>query len=560
MKTVKEKITDGKWVRNKDFLGQTLRKLEKSADLIDLAKPLESSLPAAICEEIYDFGLIRSGTSSEPICLFDISNDGNMAFPFVVVADSSDVVRPRENSNVSNETLENPFAIQPSYGDVCPGNTISLKSTFLSYECGIYRQKFNVMSDEDLVRSFIVKCRAGSPNLESDIKTIDFGLVNRHTESRISLTISNVGSYKDTWKLEFSIEAVSDELTPAVQVFSASIEEGLLEAGEKKIINLVFHPAKEGEFKSILRVVWLKDPIIIALRGLGGGSKFEFKFSSTLDEIFKGLDWGTCVIGNIYEKTLIIENVGNIEGFAGLVFPKYFKFEFERNHLGLLPIQNESSKEVRIIFEPLQVENIKDIIQVTQENGSPLPLPFKFKAGTCSWKLDGDLSFINMKYYTREERKILITNDGTLDIPISYKFLTGNTTVKYYELSFNPNWSSKKQLKPGEVLEICLAMIPEEIAVYEGCLQISTHLTKPIMQEFTFSFQTFKDEIALDSESDISVGRILMGTSVDVSRSIKNFGNYDVDWRIILQSIPSADGKIQDSWSLVSAAGITLDI
>lgn len=554
VKAVKEKLTDGKWVRNKDFLAQTLRKLEKSADLIDYAKN-SSSLEPVLPQSVFDFGLIRSGTQSDLLVLFDLSNDGNMMFPFVVVADPSDVLFPVETSR-AQELWESPFKVLPTYGEVAPGTVITLKSTFISYECGLYRQKYNVLSEDDLIRHFVLKGRIGTPILEVDRTSIDFGLVNRHTECKVLLTISNVGTYKDSWKCDASSNISFDESNAAVQVFSVSTSEGSLEPGEKKIISVVFHPPKEGNFNSSLRISWLKTPIVIPVCGLGGGSKFQFRFESTQDEMYNGLDWGTCIIGNNYDKTLHIENIGNIEGFADIVYSKFFKFEFERNEKGLLPIMNGESKMVKITFEPSQIGNFKDLIQVTQINGSPLPLPFKFKAGTCSWKLDGDLTFLNMKYYTREEKKLIISNNGSLDIPISYKFTVTNNSTRFYELTFKPNWLSGKLLKPGEVLEINLAMIPEEITSYEGSLQLTTQLAKgPIMEEFPFKFQAFKDEIALEDDSDISVGRIMMGTSKEVTRAIKNYGNKEVDWRISIQLIPLSNGNTYNIWSVVGESG-----
>jgi hypothetical protein len=551
VKAVKEKITDGKWVRNKEFLAQTLRKLENSVNLIDYGKTAKPMTPE-ITLSVFDFGLIRSGTQSGLISLSDLSNDGNMSFSFVVTADPSDVLFPVDNTNPSNVPISSPFTIQPSYGEVSPESTKTLKSCFEAYNCGLYRQKFNVTSGDDLICQFVLKGRIGIPILEVDSEYLDFGLVNRHTESKLSVTLSNVGTFEDSWKLDISSDASLDDNYSPVKVFSANLLEGSLEPGEKKIINVVFHPPSEGSFQSFLKISWLKNPIVIPLRGLGGGSKFEFRFTSPQDQMYNGLDWGTCIIGNIYEKMLQIDNVGNIEGFADVVYPKFFKFEFEKNENGLLPIMNGESKMVKVIFEPLQIENFKDIMQVTQVNGSPVPLPFKFKAGTCSWKLEGDLTFLNMKYFTREERKLTVTNDGTLDIPISFKFVTGNTSVKYYELSFKPNWVSGKMLKPGQSLEICLAMVPEEISVYEGCLQLSTQLAKgPLMNEYPFKFQTFKNEIALDDDSDIAVGRIMMGTSIEVTRTIRNYGNYDVDWRLSLQVSPLPNGKVYDAWSLV---------
>ena len=552
VKAVKERL-EGAWVGNREFLATALRKLERSSNLLDFSNRATRA-DALVESSTYDFGLIKGDTKSHNMPLFQLSNDGNLGFDFVITPVESDCVRPPVDPNDSSDGRM-PYEILPQYGTILPGSSVNLASCFQAKVSGLYRQKFVVTSGGDEIRSFVLKARIGNANIVCDPATLDFGLVNRYTDASRSLMISNTGTFSDNWKVEINEgKDEEDDNSSRSLPYRIDIIEGELAPQQSQAIQIIFSPPMEGDFRAVARIFWIRGPLNVPISGIGGGSRFILQYTNNQDELFNGLDWGVCVIGNRYEKTFIVQNVGNIEGFADFVFPKnYFTYDVERNESGLVSVLNGSSRTIKIYFDPTQVENGKDNIQVTQLNGKPVLMPFKFKAGVCSWKVEGQLDFLNMKYGTREERFIDITNDGTLDIPVSYKFTASVNLIKFYEVSVKPSWTQGKTLKPGQSLKITVAVFPSELSSFDGIMSLSTDLGKgPIEVPLPFSFQTFKDEFALNDDSDASVGRIMMGDSAEVNRSIKNYGNSRIKWKISIKPILSANGVIRQAWSLVT--------
>lgn len=552
VKTVKSKLAALQSSGNREFLIETLQRLEKTAVDLKAGPPREDAL---LTDSTHNFGVILGGARSEELDLFQLSNTGNMSFDFVITALHSDCSQPPQEDEHEEGFRRQPFTVTPEYGSIQPGQALNVTAYFQAKSSGIYHQKFVVMSGEDEVRSFVLSARVGNPYVTCSPVIINFGLISRGEEVSRPLELTNGGSYGGSWKLEFADDDDNDSRRNSF--FKLTEKEGYLEAGASFTAYIVFTPSREGDFSCKLRMIRARDTVPIAVTGTGGGSRFELKFVEHVDAQFNGLDWGTCIIGNQYQKRFLLTNAGNIEGFADLLYPRdLFTYVVERNHRNLISVVNGEAKSIDVIFEPTQVETCKDNLQITQVNGSAVLLPFRFKSGVCSWNVDGDLNFVNMKSGTRAERGISVTNDGTLDVILSFKLTTPIALPKkYYDIVTNPIFSAGKALKPGQKVIFTIGVVPEEIGSFEGSFVLSTDLGKGLIERaFTYNFDTFKEEFVLNSDADESVGRIMMGHSAQISRTMTNFGNSDIKWRVLMNSVTIAGEPASDilrGWSIV---------
>ena len=533
VKSVKEKMEEY-WVGNKDFLASALRKLERTSNMLQfLNVPRKEEQRDNLMEE-YEFGLVKGGTKSDVLTLFSLTNDGNLPFEYTVLASKTDFMKPPQQESMNSEDSINYFFVFPLIGRIEPGNAFELSAHFIADASGFYRQRFDIMCGDDLIRSFSLKSRVGNPNIVCDPSVLDFGLIARTKQDSRPFLISNIGTYRDTWTLELDEDIKEDEISRKPS-FSMDSQEGTLEPNESKTVQVTFAPSIEGNYSGRIRLLWSKEPRLLSLIGVGGGSKFSLKFSPGPDELFHGLDWGVAVVGNVYTKQFTLFNSGNITGFADFIYtnrPSLFQFDVERNENGLVKVECNETVLVSVTFKPQAVETLKDAVQVTQINGKSTPLPFKFKAGTCSWKVEGELNFLNMKYGLTEERTLTLSNDGTLDIPISYKIMADFNSSKCWDVSCKPVWTQGKLLKANQSIKITVSVSPEVVSVFGATLTLTTDLGNgPVEKSFSFKFQTFKEEFAIDNDSDASVGRIAVGIHADITRNLINYGNKSIKWR-----------------------------
>ncbi|KAJ3067849.1 hypothetical protein HDU99_003367, partial [Rhizoclosmatium hyalinum] len=73
----------------------------------------------------------------------------------------------------------------------------------------------------------------------------------------------------------------------------------------------------------------------------------------------------------------------------------------------------------------------------------------------------------------------------------------------------------------------------------------------PDSASFPFEFWTYDKQLALDDSKDVSVGRVLVGETVDVGRQLTNFGSETVKYRIRIEPME----RLSDSQPSLAGAG-----
>ncbi|KAJ3017466.1 UNVERIFIED_CONTAM: hypothetical protein HDU68_011679 [Siphonaria sp. JEL0065] len=381
------------------------------------------------------------------------------------------------------------FLVDPMEGVLEPGDAINFMVRFMTRTPGFYQQGYDLESGGEKVISFSVTAMSGIPMIVVEPNLIEFGLVCRNKFDIRSIVITNTGSFKDIWRLDSIKSRGGNDVEE--ELFFPNMVEGTLDPRKSVILDFKFAPKDEGSFNKRYRVLWTGEPRLIEVKGIGGGARLKCTFVETEDIKLKGLEWGTTIVGLSYSKEVIVQNVGNIEG-------------------------------------------------------------------TKIWAIEGDANFKNMSIKDSQTMRLSILNAGTLPIPFQYQLMMDDSEMDPYMKVTIPQLKGKAlsetiMLKSEEELFIEVTINPKkEHRTVSGKLILMTELGPgPDSAEFPFDFWTYDKQLALDDSKDVSVGRVLVGETVDVGRQLTNFGSEKVKYRIRIEAVE----RIADSqMSLVDEA------
>jgi hypothetical protein len=316
IKAVKDQLSN-KWIDNREFLASSLRKVQKTTMVIEalnLSKVFSEKL-----ENEFSLGLLKAGDRMSNILLFDLPNTGNIAFEFDIIPNDGSLIRPTDfDSNRESELL----SVDPMSGYVKPGEKIKFSANFYSNTPGLYQQGFDLFSGGEKVIGFTITAKVGTPILIIEPNLLDFGLVTKNRTGVRTLIISNVGSYRDSWKFEQLVasQGMDEEFLTSLEnpdkppyIFSSN--RGELQPGEVTPLQVTFAPKKEGPFNYRYRLTWSGETRLVDLKGIGGGAKIKSIMDSPGDVKYGGLDWGICIVGCSYTKTFQVTNLGNVTGY-----------------------------------------------------------------------------------------------------------------------------------------------------------------------------------------------------------------------------------------------------
>ncbi|KAJ3127873.1 hypothetical protein HK098_005649 [Nowakowskiella sp. JEL0407] len=543
IKAVKEQLST-KWLTNREFLTAALRKLQQTTRAME-----QSTNSGKIKKKENDFnlGLLRGGELSQPILLFNLPNEGNLDFHFEIVQDFGQVICPPEFNITEYASSSMLFVLDPKSGSISPGQSVNIAATFSANISGDYQQAYNLKSGEDVFLKFTVTAKVGIPILSISPKILDFGLVNRNRNASRTMMLSNVGTYRDTWRLEtisaeFDMEGKAEALgSPSQTPFTITPNRGEIVPGEDQPITITFCPTVEGNFFSKCRILWSKEPMLVELKGAGGGVKIKSGFQTQEDVTFGGLEWGTCVIGVTYEKHLQITNTGNVEGVIEISHPNpCFRFQLRRDNNGFTRIAPGVTLDVIVTFSPILTETIKEAIVIKLPDGIEQIIPLHAFAGVCDWEIEGLLDFLNMPIYEKQLRQVKVLNTGDIAFPLEAEIQPIELNP-FLELSL---MSKGPKVAPREATTIQVNAQPTARLFIKGKLILTTNLGKGVIhKEIPFEFHAYDQQIALDNDQDANVGRIMIGEIARVQRSLINFGNTIIKYHVRIEAQHEANSE-----------------
>ncbi|KAI8820517.1 uncharacterized protein EV422DRAFT_73879 [Fimicolochytrium jonesii] len=537
MKAVREQLASP-WIGNRDFLTGALRRLQETTHLMETL--VEVPEQATTGENDFNMGLLRAGEPSAPILLFNLPNVGNLGFDYKIQKKEGGALLPPGFESGGADL----FTLTPPAGEIAPRESVNISATFQGDVPGLYQQAYELISGGEVVLTFTATAKIGAPRLVLSGNAIDFGLIARQCATSQTLTIDNVGSYKDSFRIEAAIPEGGRPVSRASidsLPFVLSAYKGDVDIGEKFPLQVTFTAPQEGAYSQVFNVFWSKDPLSLECKGIGGGYRIKPTFAEEADKLFNGLDWGMCVVGVVYEKMFSLTNLGNVEGNVNLAHSSdCFRFDVERNSSGEIVVAPQAAVPVKIVFWPSRSETIKEGVQIRLPDGNVSVIALKAISGVTDWKVDGALSFTNMPIREKQTGTLTVTNIGDLDIPLDILLEPDDSDAP---ITMNIlDWQVGQPLSPHLPVTVNIIAAPLKASVVSGTLTLITNLGKePIQKKHEFSFRAYEEQLMIESESDASVGRIMVGETASVKRGLTNFGSTPVRYRVRLEAVAVPD-------------------
>ncbi|KAJ3148956.1 hypothetical protein HDU86_007314 [Geranomyces michiganensis] len=536
IKAVKEQLASP-WIENRDFLDGALRRLQETATVMDAL----TSVPEEPDNSGSDFnmGLLKAGERSAPILLFNLPNVGNLGFDYKIVRKDAEAIVPAGyDPNTDGEA----FILDPPAGEIAPRASVNISATFHATIPGTYQQAYELISGGEVVLTFTATARVGAAKIEVNPTVLDFGLVSRQKATTRNIHVENTGTYKDLFRIEPLVADCGGENTVSALPFVLSAYKGEVEPGQSMAIQVTFVAPMEGTYTQKFRVSWSKEPLLIECKGCGGGCRIKAVFLDEKDKAFGGLDWGACVVGVQYEKTIHLTNLGNVEGAIDLSHSNdCFKYEVERDSNGEIRVAPGEHVPVKIIYWPSRTDTLKEGIQVKLPEDHAMLIPLRAISGRTDWRVEGELKLANMPLLEIQNRTFKVTNTGDLEIPLTVA-LEPADLAPTVTLRCSPPWKDHDLIKPNQTVSVDLTVAPRTPAVIEGALIFTTDLGNGVVSNrHEFKLRAYEEQLGLDAESDISVGRIMIGETASVGRVLTNYGSSKVKFRMRLEATPETD-------------------
>ncbi|KAJ1569576.1 hypothetical protein HK405_001063 [Cladochytrium tenue] len=545
-----------KWIENREFLSSALKRVQDSSKLmeaISVEKPAVEQM-----ENEFDLGLIKANTKMDNTLLFNLPNVGNLAFDFVLKRNLEASVYPQDYGAEYGE--KDVFDIQPLTGTVPPGETVTFSASVFTSVAGAYSGTYDMESNGEKMLSFIVTIKVGVPKLHIEPQLIDFGLISKNKSDQRTVIIANVGSFRDFWRLEnlgekpsFGIGGQGDE------IFTVSHMDGALDPNESIPLSVQFSPREEGNFSARFELRWSGAPLAFELKGVGGGAKIKPEFQDKADINFGGFDFGTCVVSCRYSHQAKLHNFGNVNGVVRISHPRQ-SITFESplfDSQGRLLVAPGESADITVCYNPVTTEAVKESIQVDLEESGPTFIVFRALSGTRSWLIDGELGFKNMPITDIQVGSLTLKNTGGLDLPIIWTLNIEDEHRGVVKLNIKEIKNCKEntafELRPGQVVHIEVTITPKAHTHIIGNITLSADLGRGFQPKtYDLNVVAYDKQLAVDDSKDTSIGRIMYGSSVEVSRQIVNYGVNPVKYRVRLEPFGGDDEKLQESGSVIN--------
>ncbi len=535
MKNVKEKMISETWIPNRELLHQAHRKLQISRVAIEnLMRPIQETQDTEE-SNFYNLDLVCGGERSQSVLLFSLPNEGNIPFNYRIVPSKSDVSSPKNAKVGVNEF----FSIENSQGILNPSDSINISASFFALATGNYRQGFILKSGDDEILSFALGAAVGNPNLTFSTEIIEFGLIGKLQSVTKQFIIKNTGSYEGVWDLDLDQNC-----------FKVSPLSGKTAISSNSIIIATFTAPGEGAFTGSVKMNWKEGPTLLTLKGLGGAPKLAFILLTPEDRAFKGLDFGSCVVGMRYEKKLGIKNSGTMETVVEFAHPNScVYFSVVRNDSGEFRLAPGDSAEVTIIYIPERIENLKDPVSFVLGNPrvSTQTLITKGRSGTQSMDAEGVLDFINVPIYEWQSKSIRLKNTGSFDLPLKIRWDPPEMQSRME--SEYEDWVTGANLLTGKEMSITLKAQSSIAEHFSGTLFCSTMSGgNPKEFSFPFAFKSYTEEVTAQICEDLSIGRVVAGEVFRTEQVVTNNTNHRI---FIRAKIVNADGTDEFlDWSL----------
>jgi hypothetical protein len=467
--------------------------------------------------------------------------------PNETITKSIDLVNKNKNSSavVKNLTLKSGgqgFTIlNATFPITIPaGGKVTLQVSFTKDVKGEFRDAFLMDDGCVIAEKGTVKAVVGEPVIF--VSDIDFGTIRKGTkvtqplivknEGDASLTITGYTLPKDPAVFKLIGWPVIDAQNPLV-----------LQPGETRQYDVEFtavDPTSYTEaivFSSDART---RDSIgELKGRGIEGGL------------LARGADWGRKRIGNgpyVDSKGIILENIGNGPIRILSSSSPDADFAFDKNVFNGMTLQPNQIIEVEAAFSPTVIGNDNLVVTFETDLGTSVPTDPPLRGAGIIGQLqtqdyDFDSTIIQGIVKPANRKMVRVTNIGTLDgagadfsDDVTITDLVSVTAGAVAETNANYGTEGFKYdkgaltlprtLKKGEYLEFQVEFQAQKKGSAMAEVQIESDASNPaIITKWTgFGIDPFRPDPKIDPKGG-SVNNICVGSSGDITATIKNIGN-----------------------------------
>jgi hypothetical protein len=514
-----------------DILLHTTRRLEQILYPEDTRGSRVTSAPskedtAKNVQKTFDLGLRRGNTVVSNESLFDMPNLGNLPFSFSIV------LEPPSMSKF--------FDVRPPQYIVSPGSSTPITVTFTATESGTYRVECQVICKDHIVLVFAITATVGNPKIEVESKDIDCGCLLIGTTSKTTMTISNVGTYRDT----VEVNLISDIFE--VHGPNNSI---ILNPGCNTLVTLVFKPIHEGEFSCRFVISpAICQPIEATLKGKGGCPHFELNR--------KKLDFGRIFTGTEKSLSFQVSNTGTWKA----------SMMFRLNH----PCFSASTKNGKVnIAVPQEIE-VNSCVEyfITFSSEEKTEAAFRFFveelimhqkqevqiygfAGMFDFAVQGSIEYSNLKVEELQGCQLTLVNAGDFPAIVRYSLQPDLIKDIFTIITEEEPHSGPLEVPPQSEHLLVVNTCPKVASLITGTFNLvaKAALENDFREEefnYPFSYLAFDQPVVADRyELDTNVGVLAIGKSAEWNCGVTNFDSRNAIIKLKIHPINTTVEKPQ---------------
>ena len=470
--------------------------------------------PADTNVKEFDLGIICLNSKASVVQLFDLPNEGNLAYEFKIVETSRTSTTPGEV-----------FTLLTTSGRIEPGESCEISANVDPKLSGTFYQSFEIQSENGETMAFSIRVRVGAPQLRVSEESVDFGIIMKGNKGAKGFSIYNEGDYGATFMI---IPPDLNRDSP----FKLSELTGYVLPSEQKVITCTFYPVETSDFSEAHSIRSSILPTIpLELKGTGGEAKIRL-----FDPDRRPLDtinFVDCIIGETYTREIVVQNVGNVQARLTIDYTnKFFRLDAPFNSEGQIVLEKGMKKTILLEYQPQEREDIDDTIKFMAESFVLSELKIQGNSGSFEFDIS-QFETVNMRINAPYKKFINVRNTGDLTFKVSMALKLIEATDTELKVDVGTYQDS---LRANELINIPLTVSAKRPGPSFTRFEFKVQMSSVVR---TFSYETefniFDGQMQIDDRKSVSLGKILCGEVVRMQRRLFNYGDKPLKYRLSIK-------------------------
>ncbi|RKP19144.1 hypothetical protein ROZALSC1DRAFT_29225, partial [Rozella allomycis CSF55] len=397
----------------------------------------------AVDELFVDFGMCRVESTFKKEIL--IENKGNLPFNFKVRPqpgnldwslledDDYETIKKDGKTRWMIELENDGLFIEPNQGCVDAYSKIKCKIVFNPAESIEFKKIIRIYTRKEFI-DVELNGASSVPRLsliDSNERTIDSTDKNVELDLKVQPVLTcMINNFKLVNSSCFSIDYLIQPT--GIREMDIQPRRGYIEANSVIPLRFVFKPRTDSKYIANLKILYEKECISLKVVGMGGLGKLQVEsldgfriecidfgtipllinvglVSMQFNVRQDGQDFSTCVVGSAYPVERIKEEKRK----------KVTSFNWIKD--GQFMLNASSAMDFLVRFNSRVEESVTSFIHIFAERND-LTIPLKGKSGTINLAFNGDLNFSDIAAMYAYQKKIKITNAGSISTRIKFEF------------------------------------------------------------------------------------------------------------------------------------------